>query len=217
MLRFLTLPAFAGLVHGVAFSAPQPTTVEDDLARGLTGWSPKPTSGPLELFRRDEAGPRTCGWYDDGFDTQTVTCPTGTCMLYTPSGIVGMAGCCTSTVGGIDYQNCGWVNKCYDYLDVNAGYCDDNCMTNEFIRVCTDSDMPYCQSWTCMCALLIVKNDANLTRSCGCSSRLRLWNRSWIDLVDCNERCSRLLRWHSYCTSPVCPSLSNNHGLEWSS
>jgi hypothetical protein len=90
MLRIFALLGSAGLARSLAFAAPQPTTVDDDLARGLIGWFPKPTPGPLELFRREDAGTRTCGWYDDGFGTQTITCPTGTCMLYTPSGIVGM-------------------------------------------------------------------------------------------------------------------------------
>jgi hypothetical protein len=63
--------------------------------------------------------------------------------------LCSQAGCCTSSTGGLDYQNCGWVNKCYDYLDIAVGKCDDSCMSNEFIRVCTDSEVPYCQSWTC--------------------------------------------------------------------
>jgi hypothetical protein len=150
MLKAIAGLGCARLVAGLAFSAPQPTTTDDDRARGVIGWSPKPTQDPLELFKRQVAGPKTCGYYDDGFgSTETITCPTGTCMALSPTGTTGMVGCCTSVGGRMDYQECGWVKRCYDYADVLSGLCDEGCQIDNFNRVCSASSMPYCQSWTC--------------------------------------------------------------------
>ncbi|KAF2436308.1 hypothetical protein EJ08DRAFT_234216 [Tothia fuscella] len=147
----VALLSLASFSDAIAYTTPRPTTVEDDLARVEDGWTPKPTEGPLlELLKRDNALPDTCGWYLEGTSSREITCPKGTCMLFTPSGIVGMAGCCTSSLVGskMDYQNCGWVNKCYDYSEYKGAKCTGDCLSNQFHRVCTDVASPYCLSWT---------------------------------------------------------------------
>jgi hypothetical protein len=135
----------ARLATGLAFAGPSATL---STGFGLSrGWTPTPTQDPLALFKRERASSDVCGWYEDGFSTQQITCPTGACMAYTKGS--GMIGCCTSTAGGYDYQDCGYVNNCYDYSDVQAGRCDNDCEDNPLNRVCSVSSLPFCLSFTC--------------------------------------------------------------------
>ena len=151
MSRFLVCASFARVTLGLAFPSAEPTSKDHGDAGGLTGWSPKPTSAPQALFERDLAGSHACGWYEDSFGAASpLVCPRGTCMAYEPSGATAaMIGCCASFNGGMNYQKCGWVSTCYDYADVQAGLCDDDCQSNTFNKVCSKNSLPYCQSWTC--------------------------------------------------------------------
>ncbi|KAF2653414.1 hypothetical protein K491DRAFT_705825 [Lophiostoma macrostomum CBS 122681] len=127
----------------IAFGGPAPT--ETAPIRVQEGWTPKPTKGPsvAELKNRQtNLDPETCGWIDGDF-SNPISCPIGTCMLYTASGI-GMAGCCES-----DTQDCGWAKSCVDYDSYwSSTVCGDDCVSDTFIRKCSNTYSPYCVTWT---------------------------------------------------------------------
>jgi hypothetical protein len=151
MYDILAVLACAGFANAIAYPGPHPTRAHSELQRKVEDVSPIPTIISNRLLRREFAPESVCGYYynEDFMATRAIMCQTGACMMYTSKGIDGMAGCCTSTTGGIDYQNCGWTNQCYDYNDVSLGRCDDLCLANDYIRACTGVAAPYCQSWTC--------------------------------------------------------------------
>ncbi|KAF2687831.1 hypothetical protein K458DRAFT_385401 [Lentithecium fluviatile CBS 122367] len=131
---------------GIAFGGPAPTETATNLYRVVGAPKPETTKGPsVAELRRRAFGlyPETCGWID-GDSSSALSCAYGrTCMLYTTSG-VGMAGCCD----GFDTQGCEWANSCVDYDTYTAGGCGADCLLNSFVRKCTDSDFPYCVTWT---------------------------------------------------------------------
>ncbi|KAF2495590.1 hypothetical protein BU16DRAFT_539522 [Lophium mytilinum] len=142
-MQILAVAVLVPTATCIAFAGPRATPPVPQ--RLIDGWSPKPTQGPSpkELRKRQFDSVETCGWIDGDFSSQ-IGCSAGaTCMLLTDV-LPGMAGCCSD----FDFQDCGYVNTCIDYSSMMGSGCNSDCMSNTFIKKCTDTISPYCVSWT---------------------------------------------------------------------
>jgi hypothetical protein len=137
-LAALTIIPTLALVH----PGPRATDTSTDLP-DATGWTPKPTSGPLlsgSLFglkhmRRQfpDAPANTCGWYSAD-PAEPLTCTAESACAYNTEG--SYFGCCSTDASGnfID-ADCAYVatppSGCVDYA--SAADCDEACYYSDVL------------------------------------------------------------------------------------
>ncbi|KAI9889787.1 MAG: hypothetical protein M1814_004989 [Vezdaea aestivalis] len=127
--------------NAIAFPGPKPTEAAI-LKLGLASPNPQVTSAPevsKALLRPRAAGDNTCG-FESGLPDGEYTCNNvaRTCYFFTTAG-VGARGCCS----GDDLVNCGWLVDCIGLYDTASPRATDS-----FTLQCTNSNRPYCQSFT---------------------------------------------------------------------
>lgn len=135
------------LAQSVVFPQSRPTSSAENTPDAVNGWTPKPTQAPMlrgkpgwvwggmkrrdELFARDSSSTggggsssgsgdlATCGWYDANVN-YALTCDAGSACAYITYPSPQWWACCPTTQGEIDWPNCPYYSKCYQYDSYSA-------------------------------------------------------------------------------------------------
>ncbi|KAL8723906.1 MAG: hypothetical protein Q9166_008224 [cf. Caloplaca sp. 2 TL-2023] len=143
-MRVLNIVSLAPFLLEMAFAVPwiEPLPTPQSQALFDAGVSPRPTEAPglngvpKELMRRQQnviypPPPGWCGFITGDYSDPLTCRPPYTCVI---SGYG--VGCCPNTLPGCT----NIYTSCKDFGD----FCDSTCVSNEKIRKCSDSSMPYC-------------------------------------------------------------------------